>query len=225
MRAAVAVMGGLICLMSTSELLGQSPEGERRYFVRGLGRDTCVAWTGTHRHRDRERLLAYTSWLDGYVSAWNSVLARDRPDLRADVTNVETTALEAWIDAHCRSSPYDTLERAAFSFVLDRVGSLNLPATEVPQETWVAWRRTDVAGARTDWSVLVAVKTLDTCREVAQHDAARTFQDLQNGRDVQGVVPSAVSYDGATIAMQFADGRRGTLSNTCFPATVDPRPR
>ncbi len=93
MRAPIAVIGGLICIVSTPELLGQVSEGERRYFVRGLGRDTCVAWTGTRPRNDRDRLLPYTSWVDGYISAWNAALARYRPDLSATVTNVEAAAL------------------------------------------------------------------------------------------------------------------------------------
>src|SRR6266852_6011395 len=85
---------------------------------------------------------------------------------------------------------------------------------------WVAWQRNEVRGGNTDWVALVAVESLDTCREVAQHDAASMFRDLQVRKEVRGVPVAAVSYNGVSIDIEFPDGRHSTVSNTSLPQTA-----
>src|SRR5260370_38242137 len=72
---------------------------------------------------------------------------------------------------------------------------------------WVAWQRNEVRGGNTDWVAQVAVESLDTCREVAQHDAASMFRDLQVRKEVRGVPVAAVVSHGGRSDVACPCGR------------------
>jgi hypothetical protein len=100
-------------------------------------------------------------------------------------------------------------------------------AAAIPQTecAWVVWQRTDVKGAKTEWDAIDALRSVESCHEVAQRESARLFQGLQSRKEIRGAALADVSYDGLAIHVRFVDGLEGSLSNVCLPETVDPRPR
>lgn len=83
------------------------------YTIHGHGVDSCGAWT-EERRKDSWTGIVYSSWLGGYLTAFNRFRATDG-HIAAD-TDME--GMLAWVDKFCLENPLDQISAAADVLVL-----------------------------------------------------------------------------------------------------------
>ena len=90
----------LVCLMMFAAMSGAWADDTNGQY--GILTDTCAEYA---KDRAKNRTLRYTSWIAGYVTAYNSV-APDTYNILAK-SNVKSTM--EWLDKWCKANPSEHL--------------------------------------------------------------------------------------------------------------------
>lgn len=94
----------------------QADDGSKIY---SSGLDTCGKWNKQRGSSDvNEMAAAYVmrAWILGYVSGVDAYTSPDEPYY---IRNVDTSAIEQWIDGYCKDSPLDELWKAADQLLIN----------------------------------------------------------------------------------------------------------
>jgi hypothetical protein len=84
-------------------------------FIRGWGTSTCESWTAERKKPPPNITAAMTSWVFGFLSAYN-VYAYRGPANGVDQT-INNADIVDWLDRFCQEQPARTLAEASATLV------------------------------------------------------------------------------------------------------------
>jgi hypothetical protein len=94
-------------------MTGSAEAQPQTFAIMGLGTASCGSWTAARRSG---QALGYEQWTVGFAAGTASALG---PSKGFDpLRGLDANAVWAWIDNYCRVHPLETVETAAFQFVL-----------------------------------------------------------------------------------------------------------
>src|SRR5262245_4959384 len=116
MKRVVICLAMVLALYNTAEA----------WTVYGDGRQSCASWTKAQEHRPQVeadgtfrvklsdwQLMTQTSWVDGFISAFNYYVRQS-----GDVAKgIDTNGIFARIDTYCASHPLDNVAVATFALI------------------------------------------------------------------------------------------------------------
>jgi hypothetical protein len=115
-------MGAAIAL--TMIPLVANAQGGGTFTVRGVGLDSCGAWSQSRQgpapddpQHDGRRLIE-EAWVLGYVSSF------DEHSL-VPIGRVDNAALLAWVDSYCAGHPLDSVQQASDSLIREFGGRVS----------------------------------------------------------------------------------------------------
>ena len=88
----------------------QANDGSNIY---SSGLDTCGKWNkqrGSSNINEVAAAYVMRAWILGYISGVDAYTSSDEPYY---IRNVDTSAIEQWIDGYCKDNPLDELWQAA----------------------------------------------------------------------------------------------------------------
>jgi len=104
-------------LATTPSSPAQAPQHDGAHMVFGHGLRSCGEWTRDRRAQG-EAFQAKVSWLAGYLTGENAILAVSTP-VHNILEGMDLDAAIAWIDRRCAESPQESLATAAQALSTD----------------------------------------------------------------------------------------------------------
>src|SRR5262245_12552743 len=103
-------MRNLLILLAAFAISGCASVHAEPIGIRGAGNYSCGKWL-QDRADNESQWVANAEWISGFVSGVRFGLKRNV----GATTDVAGTV--AWMDAHCRSNPFDTIGQAAMKMM------------------------------------------------------------------------------------------------------------
>lgn len=91
---------------------GLAVDESGNYVIIGAGTLKCLSWV-EERLKISGKALAYTSWVQGYVSSHNEYAA----GVKNAMEGVDAAGLNSWIDDYCKDHPENDLHSAAETMI------------------------------------------------------------------------------------------------------------
>ncbi len=92
-------------------------DGAGQFSVRGIGGQTCAVWAdildGQDQNQRREGIMAFQSWIAGYLSAVN----RNTPDTYDAMPFIDMVNVMAIVVTECRANPSELAESTIYRVV------------------------------------------------------------------------------------------------------------
>lgn len=105
------IMGMLIALSLMATICNAAPQ----FNVLGAGTASCGEWTKARKTRSHLEDM-FVSWVQGFLTALNAVLASRHLPGTADVSDgIDAEGLLAWIDNYCSQHPLDSIAKATLA--------------------------------------------------------------------------------------------------------------
>jgi hypothetical protein len=105
----------LIAVACLSLLLSSSAAHSRGFIILGQGNVSCGKWTDGRRTNGASA-LGYSSWVLGYLSAYNSYALKHSSDITQGTDN---SGVLAWIDNYCRDNPLENIRSATDALIIE----------------------------------------------------------------------------------------------------------
>ena len=108
MRTIVAVVVAIAAVSGYGANVEGHPTQDRRPYVYGAGALLCGEWTEGRKDRQDLFWIANSQWVLGYVSAKSD---------SGRLGQVNSAAIDSWIDKYCGEHPLDHVYKAAGALV------------------------------------------------------------------------------------------------------------
>src|SRR5688572_26357559 len=106
-RAAIAVAVALAC--------GPAAAQTNTVFIRGWGASSCESWTAERQKPSPNAVAAMTSWVFGFLGAYNLYSYRGTANGIDEMVN--NADIVDWLDRFCKEQPGTNLSQAAATLV------------------------------------------------------------------------------------------------------------
>ena len=97
----------LTSLMLYYSSLAQASDKQGRYWIYGVGRQTCSTYLEARRNSGISE-ISYKNWISGYLTSSN----RSSKDTYNLLGNTDFQGALAWLDRYCKKSPKNTVYMA-----------------------------------------------------------------------------------------------------------------